>query len=115
MSSKLTQLKEYSNPEFVSWKAQQMVCRPMWVNVGLQSNDLRAVANHRRHDICFLLIVLLDALSAQGILEIRIRHQHTSLPESMLMKEYLLPSLPTGPRCSWLVVLVYTSLVSLVC
>ena len=61
----------------------------MWVNVGLQSNDLRAVANHRRRDICFLLIVLLDALSAQGILEIRIRRQHTSLPESMLMKEYV--------------------------
>ncbi len=28
MSSKLTQLKEYSNPEFVSWKAQQMGLNP---------------------------------------------------------------------------------------
>jgi hypothetical protein len=30
MSSKLTQLKEYSNPEFVSWKAQQMGLTPVY-------------------------------------------------------------------------------------
>ena len=30
MSSKLTQLKEYSNPEFVSWKAQQMGLNPVY-------------------------------------------------------------------------------------
>ena len=30
MSSKLTQLKEFSNPEFVSWKAQQMGLNPVY-------------------------------------------------------------------------------------
>ena len=30
MSSKLTQLKEFSNPVFVSWKAQQMGLNPVY-------------------------------------------------------------------------------------
>jgi hypothetical protein len=30
MSSKLTQLKEFSNPEFVLWKAQQMGLNPVY-------------------------------------------------------------------------------------